>query len=775
MNERVTEDIVRRHFAAYACDVLVEEQSSNNPIVKKLLRSASKSGLGQGFPEFIVSFNTDPALLIVVECKADPLKHESATRDQYADYAVDGVLLYSGHLSRGFDVISIAVSGTETDSINISHFLQLQGQGSSQQVFGDELLSPQDYHRGYLDNPDKFQVDYQSLQAFIRRLNIELNSDKVSESKRSLLISAILIALEREPFRQSYAFESNPAKLADSVISNALTELERANIGVDSLRVLKQNFGFLSTDAILTTDLNELRRIVKEIDTEVNSFIKNHTYTDVLGNLYVEFLKYGNNDKGLGIVLTPPHITELFVDLAAVQRDSIVYDNCAGTGGFLISAMKRMMQDAKGASKVEERIKDQQLYGVEQRDDIYSLAVSNMFIHQDGKSNVKLGNCFDKNIMDWVKAQRPTVGMLNPPYRVDKQNDPYEFEFVLNNIDCLSAGSTCVAIIPMQCALASHGINAMYKSKLMRHHTVEAVLSMPDELFFNSDVSVVSCVIVLTAHRAHPRDKRVFLGYFKDDGFVKQRIGGRVDANNAWQNKKKEWLTLFEGRQNASGMSVNLRLEATDEWAAEAHMETDYSQLTDALFELTLFKYSTYLFSNRLRRDVSSDPVNSQGGAMKLDAGSWAWFSLVDLFDVRGTRTTTLKELQLGGDGPAPYVTTQTANNGVRGRYSQHTETGGVLTVDSAVAGFCAYQQEDFSASDHVEKLVPRFTMSSSTGMFLVTILNLEQYRYNYGLKRSQSRLKNSQIKLPVDTCGNPDFAFMEAYIQRLPCSSNLL
>ena len=58
--------------------------------------------------------------------------------------------------------------------------------------------------------------------------------------------------------------------------------------------------------------------------------------------------------------------------------------------------------------------------------------------------------------------------------------------------------------------------------------------------------------------------------------------------------------------------------------------------------------------------------------------------------------------------------------------------------------------------------------------MFLTTIINIEQYRYNYGIKCSQTRIKNIKIKLPVDSKGNPDWQFMENYIKSLPYSANL-
>ena len=55
-NERKTESIIRKHFDQFTDNIIFEEQSSDNPRIKKLLGVASKSGLGVGFPEFIIQY-----------------------------------------------------------------------------------------------------------------------------------------------------------------------------------------------------------------------------------------------------------------------------------------------------------------------------------------------------------------------------------------------------------------------------------------------------------------------------------------------------------------------------------------------------------------------------------------------------------------------------------------------------------------------------------------------------------------------------------------------
>ncbi len=109
-NERKTESIVRKHFDKFS-DVVVEEQKSENVKINKLLQNASKKGSKHGNPEFIISFDNNSNFIIVTECKPDVKKHESKTHDKYADYAVDGALLYASFLSKEYDVLAIAVSG----------------------------------------------------------------------------------------------------------------------------------------------------------------------------------------------------------------------------------------------------------------------------------------------------------------------------------------------------------------------------------------------------------------------------------------------------------------------------------------------------------------------------------------------------------------------------------------------------------------------------------------------------------------------------------------
>jgi len=137
----------------------------------------------------------------------------------------------------------------------------------------------------------------------------------------------------------------------------------------------------------------------------------------------------------------------------------------------------------------------------------------------------------------------------------------------------------------------------------LEKHTLEAVLSMPDELFFNSKVTVVTCVMIFTAHKKHSPTKKTYFGYYKDDGFIKRKVQGRFDGLGKWEKIKEKWVSSFINREEEVGFSINKTVTANEEWCAEAYMETDYSNLTKRDFEDTVMNYVTFLLNNRIKLD----------------------------------------------------------------------------------------------------------------------------------------------------------------------------
>jgi hypothetical protein len=601
MNERKTEQYVRDMLVKLGYlkdDFIIEEQQSDNPAINKLLKNASKKGNANGKPEFIIHSKTNQNLLIVIECKADIKKHKSSTLDNYGEYAVDGALLYASFLAKEFDVIAIGISGEKSNEIRITHYLYPKNASSYKEYFSDKLLKYEDYYDGFYKSDIKFNQDYNSLLEYTRELNELLHNKKVKESQRSILISGILIALQNNAFVSAYKSHKTSKQTAKFLVQTIEDEFTNSKIPQDKIQNLKQAFSFITTHTTLNSDKEFLENLIQKIDEKINRFIRTYKYYDTLGQFYIEFLRYANNDKGLGIVLTPLHITELFTELADVSSSSIVYDNCCGTSGFLISSMRKMIEDANNDSEKIKSIKAKQLIGVEYQDDIFALGISNMIIHNDGKTNIFLGDCF--NLLSLIKTKfSPSVGMLNPPYKT-KKGDIEEFDFILNNLDALEIGGTCVSIVPLSCAIALSGAAYERKKILLEKHTLEAVMSMPEDLFHNSKVNVVTCIMVFTAHKKHSKGKKTWLGYWRDDGFVKLKTLGRIDRNNTWASIKSTWINNFRNRTVDNKLSMMVELTADHEWCAEAFLKTDYSVITKSTYKEFVQKYLAFRLLNNL-------------------------------------------------------------------------------------------------------------------------------------------------------------------------------
>ncbi|WP_198661772.1 class I SAM-dependent DNA methyltransferase [Lewinella sp. IMCC34183] len=571
--------------------IQVEEQMSKDLRISSLLKKASKRGSGRGFPEFIISSIDHPNFIIVIECKASLKFHASPNLDRFNDYAVDGAIWYASNLASDFDVLAIGVSGQSDQELRVSHRLYVSGKEVKTDLLKDDIfLSYGNYYHAYMHNPVKFQNDYEGILEYSKDLNETLHAKKVKEAHRSLLISGILIALSNTAFRNSFESHKSAKRITKSIVDTIVAELVDADIDSNKVANLKQAYSFIQTHASLSTDKKFIVELIQDIDKKINRFIKEHKYFDTLGQFYIEFLRYANNDKGLGIVLTPPHITELFADIAMIDSDSIIIDNCCGTAGFMISAMRRMIQKAGANQAKIAAIKKHQIVGIEFQHDIYALAVSNMIIHGDGKTNVLYGDCFElsENI-----DKKGTAGFLNPPYK-SKKTDIEELEFVLNNLSILSTNAVCISIIPMRCVLAQRGKGYELKRQLMNSHTVEAVMSMPDELFHNSNVGVVTCVLVVRAHVPHNPLKKTWFGYWKNDGFIKVKNKGRIDVDHNWETIREEWLSAYFNRETKRGASISAIVTPEDEWCAEAYMETDYSNLTESNFEEVLKDYAIF-------------------------------------------------------------------------------------------------------------------------------------------------------------------------------------
>jgi hypothetical protein len=158
---------------------------------------------------------------------------------------------------------------------------------------------------------------------------------------------------------------------------------------------------------------------------------------------------------------------------------------------------------------------------------------------------------------------------------------------------------------------------------------------------------------------------------------------------------------------------------------------------------------------------------------LPINTDCWRPFVLGEIFDVqKGKRLTKAAMIS----GKTPFIGSTDSNNGVTATVGQspiHEGNTISLSYNGSVAE-AFYQPVPFWATDDVNVLYPKFTMSPEIALFICTVIRMEKYRYNYGRKWHLERMRESLIKLPVTSQGQPDFAWMEQYIKRLPYSSQI-
>lgn len=149
-------------------------------------------------------------------------------------------------------------------------------------------------------------------------------------------------------------------------------------------------------------------------------------------------------------------------------------------------------------------------------------------------------------------------------------------------------------------------------------------------------------------------------------------------------------------------------------------------------------------------------------------------FYIKDIFEVLGSTTTPEETLKSYGKGKYPYITTTSENFGQKGKYNYYTDLGHILTVESAIRGICFYQKENFSASDHVEKLIPKEKVTSEFLIYVSVLINQQNLRFSYGRKANQERIRELKILLPSKN-KTIDYDYIDLYIQNLNYSNSLM
>ena len=298
-----------------------------------------------------------------------------------------------------------------------------------------------------------------------------------------------------ETSRWSYLIKKSKQNDIALLIDTALHTIEKNNKALKG--ALPDNY--FSRLGLDVTKLASLLDTINDIDTTKDP---KH---DVVGKVYEYFLsKFALAEgKGKGEFYTPKSIVNLIAEMIEPYK-GIIYDPACGSGGMFVQSIKFI--EAHHGNKKEIAI-----YGQEYTNTTYKLAKMNLAIRGIG------GNLGEKAADTFADDQHKDLKadyiMANPPFNQkdwraenELKDDPrwrgYDvppksnanYGWILNMVSKLSENGVAGFILANG-ALSGGGEEYKIRRKLIENNLVEAILVLPRNLFYTTDISVTLWIL----------------------------------------------------------------------------------------------------------------------------------------------------------------------------------------------------------------------------------------------------------------------------------------
>lgn len=607
------------------------------------------------------------------------------------------------------------------------------------------------------------------------RINKILHSGAINKRNRAKVLASLLLALAQD---EDLKMNTSPTVLIGDINNRVKEKLRQHN---------KENFAQEIQLHLPTSEDNHEKHKQALIDTiqelkSLNIRSAINSGRDILGNFYETFLKYANDAKEIGIVLTPRHITEFAANCLNIQHNDYVFDPACGTGGFLVAAF-----DYVKINNSEEQIsefKQSHIFGIEQDPEIVGLALVNMIFRGDGNSNLYEGNTFSNTFkeINGIKKKIEKIDvnesgkqsqnfitkvLMNPPFALEHDKG---HRFVDHALSQMVPGGLLFAILPTSAITsASDGIGEItWRKELLKRHSVEAIIKLSNELF-QPVASVGTYAIIIRAHKPHSEKKNVLFAIM-DDGFMMSKKR-RIQATNLPSNieliKKniKKFLLdpnkSIEKREKVIGISkLDFTDDETCDLAPEVHLQVS-NKFGNSVETMTNLAQALIHMQTRHTSHPTPPSKNIE------------IFGIEDFFElpIKRGECGPLNKLKSGN---TPVITTTELNNGIAGYYdiSKDQIHSNAITISANGASGCAFfHPYHFAANADIIicKLKKEYESNYCFKIFLCGVIRDNAWKFNYSRKCCQQKIsKDIKLAIPMER-GEIDWVFIENSIKNSP------
>ncbi len=234
-----------------------------------------------------------------------------------------------------------------------------------------------------------------------------------------------------------------------------------------------------------------LRQVVNIIDEiDFTEYEERHAF----GGIYESFLKDLQSAGNAGEFYTPRAVTDFMVAVVKPKLGERIADFACGTGGFLVSALNALYEDAQKSNENKE-IYNNSIYGVEKKALPHILCVTNMLLHDIDNPEIIHGNTLETDYKEYRKQEKFDVVLMNPPYGGNekdsvKANFPMELRssetadlFIDIIMFRLKKKGRCAIIIPDGFLFGTDNAKINIKTKLLTEFNLHTVVRMPSSVF----------------------------------------------------------------------------------------------------------------------------------------------------------------------------------------------------------------------------------------------------------------------------------------------------
>lgn len=479
--------------------------------------------------------------------------------------------------------------------------------------------------RGSLNSSQYMEYIFGML--FLKRVNDQFEIEREEKKVKFAKLPAEALEKELENAKAYKTFfipkQARWEKFKDLNL-NIGAELDKAFKAIEDEPKNAELVGVLTTanyndkERVPDGKLNQLIQIFDALNLS-NEYLES---PDILGDAYMYLIKKFADDGGTkgGEFYTPKEIKDVMVKLLKPHEGTSIYDPCAGSGGFLISAIE-YVRDTQMQNH-----RNLQIFGQEINLSTWAISKLNMLLHEVSGATIWKG--------DTIREPKNTEGAVlktfdmvlsNPPFslknwgrEVAEKNEYYRFNyglapasygdlaFVQHMLASLNSKGIMATVVPHG-ILFRGGEEGRIRQGLLEDDLFEAVIGFPQNLFYGA--SIPASVIILNKNKSEDKKGKVLFieasqGFIKDGNKNRLRpedIERIVKAYEAFADEEKyaRVVEIEEIKKNDYNLNITRYVDTSEE-QEEIDIEEIIGKISEREQELTDSKEKLNAFLEQL-------------------------------------------------------------------------------------------------------------------------------------------------------------------------------